>query len=258
MNMTPPPNPPDVSNPKKGLHPMAYVGIGCGGLLLIGTVAGGILISKLVNKTSEFIQDPTMALAALVVQSSPDLELVQSDSDSGILQVKVESTGETITIDRAQIESGKFSYTKVNADGTEEITNIDFSGAENGEISITDGEGDSIFQSGEQTPDSIPDWVPAYPGATNVNGTFKATINGTESGSFSLKTTDSPSEVLNTYKPLLEDIGFTVTTQGVTKNGKREQSILTGKDTAASQTINLIIIPTNEGSSIQATYSTQP
>ncbi|MDB4673184.1 hypothetical protein OAF27_00065 [Verrucomicrobiales bacterium] len=255
--MTPPPNPPGVAPQKKGLHPLAYVGIGCGGLLLIGVVAAGFAIAKGVGVAKQFMEDPTMAVAALVVQTSPDLELVKSDPDSGVLKVRVESTGETISIDRAQIESGKFSYTKVNADGTEEVVNIDFSGADDGEFSVTDGEGGTLFETGEALSDQIPAWVPPLPEASEVTGTFNMKVGTKQTGSFSMKTAQTPGEVIASYQPTLEESGFVVTTQGITQNGEATQTILNAKDESNGQMINLIIMPDKNGSSVQATYSSE-
>ena len=255
MSMTPPPNPPGIPANKKGLHPMAYVGIGCGALFLIGAIAAGFAVVKGIGVAKQFIDDPTMALATVYVQTSPDLELVKSDSDAGILQVKVESTGEMITLDRAQIESGNFSYTKVNADGTKEIVNIDFSGIDDGEVSITDGEGGTLFESGEAISDQIPDWVPPLPDTSDVKGSFNLSVGGKQTGSFSMKTVSTSQQVVDTYKPILEESGFTVTTRGITQDGSATQMVLNAKDERNGQMINLFIIPNPSGSSIQATYS---
>ena len=234
---------------------MAYVGIGCGALVLIGAIAAGFAVVKGIGVAKQFMADPTMALATVVVQTSPDLELVKSDPDSGILQVKVESTGETISIDRAQIESGNFSYTKVNADGSKEIVNIDLSGAAEGDISITDGEGGTLFESGEAVSDEIPEWVPPLQGASDVKGSFSMSVGGKQTGSFSMKTGSTSQEVVDGYKPILEDSGFTVTTRGITQDGSATQMVLNAKDERNGQMINLFIIPTENGTTIQATYS---
>ena len=234
---------------------MAYVGIGCGALLVIGAIGTGIVVMRGIGYVRQIVEDPTIGLATIIVQTNPDLELVKSEGDSGVLQVKVKSTGEIITLDRSQIESGNFSYTKVNADGTKEIVNIDLSGAADGDISITDGEGGTLFESGEAVSDDIPEWVPALPGANDVKGSFNMSVGGKQTGSFSMKTDSTSQEIVDSYKPILEDSGFVVTTRGITQDGSATQMVLTAKDQRNNQMINLFISPTDTGSTIQATYT---
>src|SRR5689334_16038358 len=77
---SPPPSYPPPA-PKKGMGPLAWIGIGCGVILVIGVIAMfavGFFVKRQVDK---FEDNPAMAAATLAVKLNPDLELVSSDAE---------------------------------------------------------------------------------------------------------------------------------------------------------------------------------
>jgi hypothetical protein len=93
-----PPPPGSPQAPKKGLSPLAWVGIGCAvlfvlGLLVLGGIVGvGGYFAK--KAAAKFEKNPTMAAAEMVVRLNPDLELVSSDEKTNTLTIKDKKTGE--------------------------------------------------------------------------------------------------------------------------------------------------------------------
>ena len=104
MDQPPPPpaQPPLVEPPKKGLHPLAWVGIGCGGLLVVVIIAGAILVGMAKRKYEEIRDDfataPEKTAAEMIVRMNPDLEMVRNDEGSGEMTVLVRDTGEEVTV----------------------------------------------------------------------------------------------------------------------------------------------------------------
>lgn len=209
MTVQSPPPPPSYGAPapapKKGLSPLAWVGIGCGVLLvlaLIAVIAGGMFVK---SKVEDFAENPEMAAVELMIKANPELELVESDREAGTMTIRNKQTNETITVNYEDIKEGRIEFE------TEEGTSsIDMTGGEDGgEFTVTDANGQtSTFSAGTDTG-SIPDWIPAYPGG-EAQGAFAATGPDGNTGGFAVATSDSPTEVLDFYESKLEEAGFTV------------------------------------------------
>jgi hypothetical protein len=232
---TPPPPPPPYAPPteppapekKKGLPPLAWVGIGCGALLVVALivfVAGSMFVAKKVR------DDPAMALATTMVRLHPELELVESDQEAGTLTVRNKETGEEMTFNLEEVEQGRLSMLT----GEGEESSITFGQGEGGlEITTEEGGKTSSLRFGAGS-DEVPDWVPVYPGSQPA-GTYLATTAEGTSGLFSVTTSDPPEEVLDWYAGELEELGLTVerttfatpVNRGGTLAGRREGRELT-------------------------------
>jgi hypothetical protein len=82
--MDQPPPFPNSASQKKGLGPLAWIGIGCGSIVVLGIIAviiaGAILGPKIKQMGSEFAENPTRASVNLAVKvSGGELELVAED-----------------------------------------------------------------------------------------------------------------------------------------------------------------------------------
>lgn len=195
---------------KKGLHPLAWVGIGCGVLLVIVVVVmmvGGFFLARAVKDVAEdFENNPGLAAARLIVKATPELEEVDVDEDAGTMTVRNKETGEIVTVNLEDIEEGKLSWT--GEDG--EAVSVDVSEAESGTVRVesSDGEGFQLT-TGAAVTENRPDWAPVYPGAEPEDlGTL--TTDDSVHGSFSLKTQDSVAEVRDYYAAELKEAGFEV------------------------------------------------
>ena len=240
---------------RKGLHPLAWVGIGCGVLMVIVIavmMVGGFFLARTVKNVAEDFEDnPGLAAAKLIVKASPELEEVDVDEDAGTMTVRNTKTGELITVNFDDIKEGRFSWT---ADG-EEVT-VDVSDAEDGTVKIESSDGDGFaITTGAAVSEEIPDWVPVYPGSEPANrGTMKT--NDSVNGNFTLGTDDAVADVLEFYRENLKSIGFQVTVNTYS-GGDNEGAMINSVQEAENRTV-IIVIGSDDGSTtVNVTYSSK-
>lgn len=98
--------------PKKGLPVIAWVGIGCGGLVVlvvIVLVIVGVVFGSAAKKFAEEAErNPAKATVELMAKFDKDIEIVGADDEKQTVTVRVKSTGETVTLTQQDIESGRF------------------------------------------------------------------------------------------------------------------------------------------------------
>ena len=251
---TPPP-PPGAPAPRKGLSPLAWVGIGCGAILLLSiaavVVGGYIFKTKVIDPAAE---NPTMAAAEMIVRMNPDLELVSSDRENGTLTVRNKKDGEVVTLNASDIENGNFTI-----ETKEGKTVIDTSGAQeggDGQIKVSGPDGQEMTFGGGDMPKNLPDWVPVYPGATSQSA-FDASSNGERTASFTLTTDDSVEDVMAFYEEKFNGAGLKVSKSTAETDGQ-----LTGMVSGSSEDDKrsvFVSITTAEGKTqASTTFSVKP
>ncbi|MGD8441476.1 MAG: hypothetical protein PVG53_13170 [Holophagae bacterium] len=239
---------------RKGLHPLAWVGIGCGVILVIVVVAlmiGGFFVARTVKDVAkDFENNPGLAAARLVVRATPELEEVSVDEDAGTMTVRNTKTGEVVTVNFEDIKNGRFSWT---AEDGEEVT-VDVSQADSGTVKIesSDGKGMEIA-TGAAVKDDWPDWVPVYPG-TEPKGLGTMTTGSSINGSFTLSTPDDVSKVIEFYRDQLSDAGFTVNVNTYSSD-EREGAMINGAKEAEKTNVVVMIDHDADATKISVTYS---
>ena len=191
---------------KKGLSTGAKVAIGCGAIVvLLGIVLMLVLgwgVSKAKDLAEKYEDNPAGAAAEMVVRAHPDLDLVSSDNESGTITFKNNKTGEEATMSFEDIAEGRFSITTEEGEFS-----VDASGAAEGEgITFSGPEGEARFGASASL-EGVPDWVPAYPGASETQGAFSSQTDDGVAGMVSQTTGDSVQEVVEHYKGWFEDNG---------------------------------------------------
>jgi hypothetical protein len=232
-----PPPPGSPPPPKKGLSPLAWVGIGCGVIIILCVIVLGVVGYFAKKKVDEFQKNPTLAAAKLIVQANPKLELVSADENANSITIKDKETGEVVTFSADDVKAGKFSF-KSSKGGS---ATFDASGQNGGTFKVTNDKGEvSTMNVGAGAPQNLPSWLPVYPGGT-VQGTFDTTNAEGRSAAFTVTTTDPVSKVMDFYKAQLESAGFKVdqstfssngqdggTVSGKSSDEKRQASVLLG------------------------------
>lgn len=179
MNETPPPAP-----EKKGMPVLGWVGIGCGGVLILAIIAVSLLVGwckRTVGDLSEFQKNPEKAAAELVVKVSPDLEMVSQNEAAGEMTIRTKA-GEEMTLSYRDIAEGKFRVK--GADGsTMDIGSVDLS--------------------------KLPAWVPRVEDLESVALSFHSEKDGKASGAYSATTTLGADAVEEAYKEAVSSLGFT-------------------------------------------------
>ena len=233
---------------KKGLSPLAWVGIGCGALLLIGmlvvggmAIVGGMFVKKQVEK---FEKNPTMAAAELMVRANPDLELVKSDPEKTGLTIRDKKTGETMTINAEDAKEGKWTFTN------EKGETASFDASSEG-VKITNEKGEvATFGATAGGPKNLPSWVPVYPGGT-VQGTMDSTNAEGRALAFTVVTTNSVDEMAGFYESKLKEAGLTVDKTNVSSNDQASTSILNAKSGDGKREV-MVMISKNQEQGTQA------
>ena len=238
---------------RTGLHPLAWVGIGCGVILVIVVAAmliGGFFLARTVKNVAEDFEDnPGLAAARFVVKASPDLEEVETDEAAGTMTIRNTKTGELITVNFDDIKEGRFSWT---ADGEE--VSVDVSDAESGTVKIESSDGDGFqLTTGDAVTAPIPDWVPVYPGTEPKNrGSMKT--DEMVSGNYTTQTEDGADTVLEYFRDTLKTEGYQVNINTYTSDDSGG-GIVNGSLESEGKTV-VVLVNTDGGStSITVTHS---
>jgi len=196
---------------KKGMPIWAWLAIGCVGLLMVCGVAfmafGWWAAHKVKSVAEEYAAHPEQAIVKGLAALDEDTEVVSSDAATGKVTLKNKKTGEVITVDMADIKSGKINFQ--TKDG---VVKTDLGATQqNGQIKVeaTDSSGKTgtMVMGGAA---KVPDWVPSYPGAAS-QGVYSAEDATQAGGTFGLETTDSVDQVFSNLKSQLERGGYKVT-----------------------------------------------
>jgi hypothetical protein len=88
---------------KKGLSPFAWIGIGCGGIVILGLIAVAIFASLAAPKLKQFAQDmqknPARTTAnAMVTMSGGQFEMVAQDDNLKRYTVREKKSGQLTTV----------------------------------------------------------------------------------------------------------------------------------------------------------------
>lgn len=226
---------------KKKLGPLAWVLIGCLGIVILvggAMLVGGFFVAKKVKDVAaDYKENPARAAAEMVVRVNPDLELVESDDEAQTMTIRNKETGEVFTADWSAIKEGKF---RMEADG-KQVT-FDAKEATTGEgggmISVTDESGDESVVIGGGDASAVPAWFPTYPGASQVGSTYTSKTGTEETGGlFTFTTGDDVDEVMAFYRDELGDLGFELSENTFTSN-EIEGGSLTGED-ESGRTVNV-------------------
>jgi hypothetical protein len=202
-------SPTTAAGKKKGLSPLAWIGIGCLALILISGVlffsCSYFVATKAKDFAGELEKNPVKTLAETAVRFNPNLEVVSSDDSEGTMTIRDKATGETMTLGYKDIADGKFSMQS----GEGQIRFDTSQAAEGGLITVEDGDGGTaqITVSGAK----LPSWIPIYPG-TEPSANFVTTSGEQTTGSFGFNASTGPNPILEFYRERLEADGFTVET----------------------------------------------
>lgn len=245
---SPPPGAPQGSTPppaagtaakKKGLSPLAWVGIGCGGLLLLAIVAfviaAALGLSWLGGQMEEFEDNPAMASAKMMVRVNPEIELVEADDEAGTLTIRNKETGEVMTVGLDEIEEGRITF---ESEGEEITMGVEEGEEGEGAFTVRDREGKTTFRVGAGGEEDVPEWVPRYRDV-EVEGTMYQSSPDEVSGAFTFETEDSVDEVIEYFEGAFEDAGLAETGRNTYQAGEVRGATLTGE--GGGRTVSLLL-----------------
>ncbi len=237
---------------KKGLGPLAWIGIGCGAVILVGLVIMLVLGFFVARKAGEFADNPAKTAAELMIRMDPDLELVESDEESGRIRVRQLSTGEEATFDYSEIEEGRFSFKTDEGEMT-----IDAAGDQDGgTVTVRTDEGAAHYRTSTDVGD-LPDWVPLYPEATKTVGSATTSTPEGVGGTVHFETGDEPREVLDYYEAKLKEEGFEVMVRTISAGEEGPQGTVIANDNASQRMLNVMVVNEDGVTKLGIHYSQQ-
>ncbi|MFQ5570885.1 MAG: hypothetical protein ACE5G0_14490 [Rhodothermales bacterium] len=244
----------DAAPEKKGLSPIAWIGIGCGGLFLIVAIVFTVLITFGIRKgqefAAEFEENPSKAAAELVISLNPELELVETDDEAGTITFRNTKTGEEATLNFEDIAEGQFSVTTDEGEFTMDASEA----AEGGGVTMTGPEGEAHFGASASL-ENVPDWVPLYPNATGAQGTFSAETNEGLTGIVSSTTEDEPQKILDYYKEKLEEDDYEIKGQTTATTPEGMYATIMGELAEKGRTLNVTVTQEKAESQIVINYN---
>jgi hypothetical protein len=203
---------------KKGLSPLAWVGIGCLGLVVIGGIVATIVTMFLFGKAKEFAsemeEDPVATTAKVLAAANPDIELVSTDKENRTVTFRDVKTGEELTFGYDDIENGRVTFSSGSETAELEVTGGD---DESGGLTVRTSEGTATFSAGDDAPD-LPAWVPVYPGAT-PKGNFSAEAADQRTGTFSFTSDADLEAILDYYESEAKSAGLESKSRTTTNEG---------------------------------------
>lgn len=254
MNGTSQPVPPGPGVPaKKGMSPLAWVGIGCLVILILGGIALGVMGMIAKRAVDKFSKNPGMTAAELMVRANPDLELVSKDEKNNSITIKDKKTGEVSTFSADDAKNGKFSFKSSKGTAT-----FDASSGNGVSIKSTDEKGQvSTFNAGGGGTQKLPSWLPSYPGAT-VQGTMDTTNDEGHSAAFTVSTKDDATKVIDYYFSQLSSSGmkpekttFNTSANGTSQNG----GTVSGKSEDGKREASVIVSTSAEGTQALVSFT---
>jgi len=239
---------------KKGLPTIAWIGIGCGVLVIVAAMvilAGGMFVAKKVKDVAEeFGDNPGLAAARTVVRFDPDLEEVGVDEEKGTMTIRNTKTGEEITVNFDDIKNGRLSWKT----GDQEVT-IDATGGEEGTVVDVKGDQQSWkLTTGAGALTNVPDWVPVYPG-TEPEGGHSMTREHGVSGAFQLRTEDSVASVIDYFKSRLEKGGFAVSVNTFSAGDGKDGGMVNGSDQESQRGVTVMVGSEEGTTTITVTFN---
>ncbi|MGJ8632841.1 MAG: hypothetical protein ACSHX7_02895 [Luteolibacter sp.] len=189
----PPAIPPTLSpeSKKKGIPAIAWVGIGCGGLLILGIIVAVIGVRMFMGKMQEFTENPEKAAAEMIVKFDPNLDKVSQDDEKGEMTIRTKD-GEEMTLSYQDISEGK--------------------------ITMADSEGNMVpYGSGDLS--AVPAWVPRAPDLADGVSMYHQVANSMTTGQFSGKTGQSAEELKEFFTEEAENLGMNNSSSSSTQVG---------------------------------------
>ncbi len=260
-----PPPVPGTAPAAKGMSPWAWVAIGCGGLMVVCLIVFMALGVFVFNKGKEMVEDatgsdslsdfvedmkenPAKTAAETMIRVNPELELVSTDEEAGTITFTNTKTGEEATLNFEDIAEGRFSMTTDEGDFS-----IETSGDSEGGVTFKGPEGEARFGVGGDLSE-VPDWVPAYPGATGTQSTMHVTTTDGVMGAFTAKSTDDAQKVVDHFKQVFEDQGYTIGSESMTRTGDGAFGAVNG-DLGDGRSVNVVIIESAGATQVTINYN---
>jgi len=249
-----------TGKPNKGLSPLAWVGIGCGGLLVVGLVAlvvVGMLVGKKVkDAVADADGNPERFAAEMIVKMNPDLEMIESGKEEGKRKIRVKKSGEEISVSYQDIKEGKLSIETADGGSVKfdakakgnQIVATDAEGkttvmeADGKTVKMQSGDGATVMTIGgddiwKDLPGELKDL--AYPRVAEGLNAMTSQEEGKTSSSVMFMAADGAADVEKFYMERLKAAGYAVEQEKMAVGEARNVFLKARKD---KQSVEVSII----------------
>lgn len=147
--------------PQKKSNVLTWILVGCGTLVILGVIAvflGGYFVW---NKAKQAGLDPALmekkpalAVAKMMVAANPDVELVSTDDEKGLITVRDKKSGKLLTVNLDEAQSGKITF---KGEDGQDVTLEAKGDGEKGSLEVKTPDHDVIYKVGQYP--SKPDWM---------------------------------------------------------------------------------------------------
>jgi len=263
MATTPPLNPqyqmpPPMSPqpPKKGMGPLGWVLIGCGGLVVLAFIvvlAGGLFVmhkAKQAGIDPELMKrNPGLASAKLLIAVNPDLEIVSEDDGRGIVHVHDKKQNKNFILSFDDARKGRLT---LKEEGKDSVTLSASGNGENGTFEAKTSEG--TFKVGSGAATDLPSWLPSYPGSQPKAVMSGVTPQG-KTAQYTFSTSDSADKVVSFYKDALASGGLRVTNSATFSSGNSTGGTVAAQDAGNQRNVLVTVGNQNGQTTVGVTYS---
>lgn len=235
--------------------PIVWILVAVVGLFVlagIAVVGGGLFLvhkAKQAGFDTELMRNnPGLATAKLLAATNPDLEVVSSDDQRGLITIRQRSTGKTMTVNFDDMKRGRFTFRE---DGKDAVTLEAHGAGDTGSLQMKSGS-ESVTLGAN--PAVLPAWIPAYPNSKPAS-TFS--MNGAKgtSASFQFQTTDDPKSVVAFYETGLKQNGFRITASTTNESGGFSGGLVSAEHAAEKRTVVVAVGTGTKGTTVTVTYS---
>jgi hypothetical protein len=219
MNGTSQVPPPPGVPPKKGMSPIAWIGIGCVVILILCGIGFGVMSWLGMRALHTWAKNPTFTVK--------------------------DQNGQAVTINASGAKDGKIEIKTDKGSAT-----IDSS---TGTMKATDDKGQvTTFKAGAGTPQNLPSWLPVYPGGA-VQGTYDINNNEGRTAAFIVTSKDGTDKVLEFYESQLKSSGLKTEKTTTATNGQTAGSI-TGKSEDGKREATVFVSTSTDGTQAAVTF----
>ena len=214
--------------------------IGCASLLvLLGLIASLAIwwgARKLRGMAAGAERNPAAFAARLMTAGNPELEVVSQDNDRKTVTIRNRNTGESLTVNAAELEKGNLAFR--NEKGEQVAIEGNSADGKRG-LKVTSRVGTMTIGDGAGAlPTS--DWVPSYPGAKPVGTVAKKGADG-ESGM---------------YRPSSRGPGFKVERAGA-EGQEGAAGSLNAQHVAEARSVSISAVGADGGTQVTVVYDSK-
>ncbi len=206
---------------RKGLHPLAWVGIGCGVIILIALLGFGactILVAKTASDIAEEMENnPEITAARAFVFANPELEMVSVDEEAKTVTIRNTTTGEEMTVDASKLADGEISF---QGEGGESLTF--------GQGGMTAKTDEGEFKIGGGGEAEVPEWAPVPDGAKDLMQMMSSVQNGEKSTMITFTVATELEALADAMEAKVKETGLT-THRSVSNFGGMGQASVVGE-----------------------------